>query len=80
MTFQNIKPGDRVRFLLRPTGRGYTEAFTAKVNPLLIFPDHVVVNHGNNGTVVDSRNFIKVIRGFRTVEDSRAVWTGKVQS
>lgn len=34
---------------------------TAKVNPLLVFEDHVVVNRGNNGTVVDRSNFISQV-------------------
>jgi hypothetical protein len=66
MAFQNIKAGDRVRFAIRaPTGPILSH-ITAKVNPLLIFDHHVVVNHGNNGTVVDSRNFLCIIKTHRS--------------
>lgn len=59
MSFRNIKAGDRVRFVIRHS-YGMT-THTAKVNPLLIFHGHVVVNHGVNGTVVDGGNFCRIM-------------------
>jgi hypothetical protein len=56
MSFQNIRPGDRIRFSVRG------QTVTAMVNPLLIFPTHVVVNHGNNGTVVSDTNFLHIVK------------------
>lgn len=63
MNFKNINPGDKVRFLTFANGR-FSPPVTrsAKVNALLIFPHHVVVNYGPNGTVVDARNFVAVVR------------------
>lgn len=68
MSFQNLKGGDRIRFL-RPNGLKLQggkatpeyRATTAKVQRLLVFEDHVVVNLGGQyGTpyVVDSTNYI----------------------
>lgn len=52
-SFQGIKPGDKVTFRDR-SGREHT----AKVNPLLIFATHVVVNYGNFGEIVDRANYV----------------------
>ena len=64
MSFENLKGGQRVRFWLR-SGTGPKGAESkqrvAKVQPLLVFADHVVVNLGGKyGTpaVVDASNFI----------------------
>lgn len=68
MSFQNLKGGDKVRFW-RPAGLGIKNGkavqeyakCTAKVQPLLVFATHVVVNLGGKyGTpfVVDASNFI----------------------
>lgn len=56
--FQNISAGSLVRFRIwnRATGR-YTTV-SGKVNPLLIFGCHVVVNRGPFGSVVDSANYV----------------------
>ena len=58
MSFKNIRAGDRVKFLDYAGGNTFVERI-ARVNPLLIFPDHVVVNHG--GRVVNSSNYISHI-------------------
>ena len=64
MSYKGIKPGDRVKFKqyagMGLKGPEYKEA-VAKVNPLLIFDEHVVVNYGNNGQVVNAKNFIGVV-------------------
>lgn len=65
MAFQGIKAGDVVEFqryfgLSLSKGRDVS-VYQAKVNPLLIFEDHVVVNYGNNGSVVNASNFIRVM-------------------
>jgi hypothetical protein len=58
MSFQNIQDVDTVVY------RGADgKKRGAKVNPLLIFTHHVVVNRGNNGTLVNDRNFVSVIKG-----------------
>lgn len=68
MAFQNLKGGDKVRFRMRSgmkvVGRkavpDYVEK-VAKVQPLLVFADHVVVNLGGQygkPYVVDAGNFI----------------------
>jgi len=53
--FMNIKPGQRVYYRDRNGVKKY-----GKANALLLFPDHVVLNVGNFGVVVDIDNFIKV--------------------
>jgi hypothetical protein len=58
-TFQNLNPGDSVRFRYRDTEK------TAPVLRMLTFPDHVVVKFGPCGHVVDSNNFIRVVRRKR---------------
>lgn len=62
MSFKNIRTGDRVVFLayngMGPNGPEFKEV-NGRVNPLLIFEDHVVVNHGNNGHVVNADNYIR---------------------
>jgi hypothetical protein len=59
--FKGIGAGDRVKFLVYAgmgrNGPEYREA-TATVNRLLIFEDHVVVNHGTCGQVVNAENYI----------------------
>jgi hypothetical protein len=60
MSFKNLQRGDKVRFLVYANGRFSPPVErVARVNPLLIFPDHVVVNYGTFGTVVDDRNFVR---------------------
>lgn len=63
-TFKGIKAGDRVAFWVKiglPLGgKPEMRRCNGKVNPLLIFEDHVVVNHGSCGTVVDESNLIVV--------------------
>lgn len=68
MSFENLRGGDRIRFRM-PGGLGikagrtfreYSER-TAKVQPMLVFETHVVVNlGGRHGTpfVVDAENYI----------------------
>ena len=68
MSFQGLKGGDRIRFLRRGgigirNGKTFQEyaPCTAKVQRLLTFPDHVVVNLGGKyGTpyVVDISNYL----------------------
>lgn len=68
MSFQGLKGGDRIRFLrpngLKVMGGKATQEYratTAKVQPMLVFEDHVVVNMGGQyGTpyVVDSGNYL----------------------
>ncbi len=67
MSFKGIKAGDRIKFRqyagLGLNGPEYRDA-VAKVNPLLIFPGHVVVNVGGKHgipQVVDDANFIGVV-------------------
>ncbi len=59
--FMGIEAGDRVTFRMY-AGRGLKgpeyKPKTAMVNPLLIFEDHVVVNHGAMGQVVNTTNYI----------------------
>jgi hypothetical protein len=69
MGFQGLKGGDRIQFWIPsglrrlPTGQVAQDFVkrTAKVQPLLVFPTHVVVNlggkHGKPYTV-DESNFI----------------------
>ena len=68
MSFQGLKGGDRIRFWM-PNGMGIRGGRTvrewkqraAKVQPMLVFQDHVVVNlGGQHGTpyVVDSSNYL----------------------
>lgn len=59
--FYNIQPGDTVHWVDR-----FGVPRRAKVNPLLIFPGHVVVNHGPCGTVVDDSNYTHHTRTRRT--------------
>lgn len=64
-TFKGIIAGDRVKFRVC-NGRSIKNGKvvqdyavrTAKVNPLLLFEDHVVVYHGTFGQVVDSDNYL----------------------
>lgn len=68
MSFQGLKGGDRIRFIRRDgmnlRGGKAEQAYkpcVAKVQPMLVFPDHVVVNLGGRyGTpyVVDSSNYL----------------------
>lgn len=68
MSFQNLKGGDRIRFIRRGgmaiRGGKATQEYKpciAKVQPLLTFHDHVVVNLGGKyGTpyVVDISNYL----------------------
>lgn len=51
-SFMGIKAGATVRFTLRD------REYKAKVNPLLIFENHVMVNYGLCGTYVDSNNYV----------------------
>lgn len=53
-TFNGIKAGDTIWYKDRD---GKTKR--AKVNPLLIFSDHVMVNAGTFGTYVDEQNYVK---------------------
>ena len=46
---------DRVTYR-RPDGR----IAAGTVNPLLVFPSHVVLNIGNNGIVIDEHNIVGV--------------------
>lgn len=68
MSFMNLKGGDRIRFLM-PNGKSIRDgkvvqdykARTARVQPLLVFEDHVIVNLGGKyGTpgYVDSTNYL----------------------
>lgn len=65
--YRNLKPNQIVRFYVsngtRLTKSGKIvvdrKAVRSRVNPLLIFEDHVVVKHGTFGTVVDDSNFIQ---------------------
>ncbi len=41
--------------------RGVKKEMTAKVIKFLVFDDHVIVDHGRFGYVVDARNFIAVL-------------------
>jgi len=59
MSFENLRGGDLIKFRLRD------KELMAKVQHLLVFPSHVVVNLGGRyGTpaVVDANNFIKLVR------------------
>jgi hypothetical protein len=67
MAFQNLKGGQRVRFWIpngiSAKGQEWAQKI-AKVQPLLTFSDHVVVNLGGKyGTpyVVDANNFIEAL-------------------
>jgi hypothetical protein len=62
MNFMNIKRGDTVVFYKFDIN-GKSTIHKARVNPLLIFPTHVVVNHGNNGTVITETNFCGIDTG-----------------
>lgn len=53
-TFKGIRAGDTVWYKDRD---GKTKK--AKVNPLLIFSDHVMVNAGTFGTYVDESNYVR---------------------
>ena len=67
-TFNGLRGGDVVKFWV-PNGtkiQGGKRVVDwavrkAKVNPLLCFADHVVVNHTSTGTVVDERNYISQV-------------------
>jgi hypothetical protein len=65
-TFQDLNAGDTVRFRMpNGIGRNGPEYKAAKgtVIKYLVFQDHVCVNVGRgNPQVVDSRNFISVVR------------------
>lgn len=54
--FMGIQPGDRVRFRLFVAGT--PSETVASVNRLLIFDEHVVVNYGPFGKVVNALNYI----------------------
>ena len=64
--YRNLKPNQKISFKisngLRLNKRGQIvqdyKIVSAKVNPLLIFEDHVVANYGHCGTVVDDSNFV----------------------
>ena len=68
MSFENLKGGDRIRYWRAngtklEGGKAVTDwkQKVAKVQPLLVFADHVVVNEGGRyGTpyVVDAGNYI----------------------
>lgn len=53
-TFKGIRAGDTVWYRDR---NGLTKK--AKVNPLLIFENHVMLNAGTFGTYVDEQNYVK---------------------
>jgi hypothetical protein len=68
MSFQNLRGGDRIRFLI-PNGKrivnGRVEqeykAVVAKVQPMLVFDDHVIANLGGKygrPAYVDSVNYL----------------------
>lgn len=58
-----VRGGDTIEFWV---GRGdQRRPVKAKVNRLLVFPTHVVASYGNNGTVVDHSNFIRVVKKAR---------------
>lgn len=68
MSFMNLKGGDRVEFRqyagLGLKGPEYKNR-VAKVQRLLVFDDHVIVNLGGPyGTpgLVDASNFVRVVR------------------
>jgi hypothetical protein len=65
--FENLCAGDSVQFLLPvETSRGLVRAErTARVLPLLVFADHVVVAYGACGHVVDTSNFVRRVRRGR---------------
>jgi len=58
----HIRANDRVTILapngIGLNGREYKER-TGRVNPLLIFPTHVVLNIGTFGMVADNRNIVR---------------------
>lgn len=63
MTFKNIKAGDKVTFWntgygLDANRKQIRRKVTAKVNGMLLFDGHVVVNHTAFGKVVDEGNYI----------------------
>lgn len=67
MNYRNLKPNQKIRFKI-PNGQRLDfktgqiiqeyKTVSAKVNPLLIFEDHIVANYGVFGTVVDDSNFV----------------------
>jgi hypothetical protein len=73
MAFQNLRGGDRVRFRMRAgmkiVGTSVVPDYVtrvARVQPMLVFEDHVVVNLGGRyGTpaVVDASNFLGKVGG-----------------
>lgn len=70
MTFQNVKPGDRVT-ALRPNGIGRNGPEWTRVTgrAVLCFPSHVVLNIGGRyGTpfVVSADNFISATVGAKS--------------
>jgi hypothetical protein len=54
-SFQGIRAGDMIDFKDRDG-----KIVRAKVNPMLIFSGHVIVKKGNNGTIVNSENFVRI--------------------
>lgn len=65
MAFKDIKAGDKVKYRAY-AGMGLKgpeyKIKIAKVNPLLIFAHHVVVNAGDIPQVVNEQNFVEVIK------------------
>jgi hypothetical protein len=68
MSFMNLKGGDRVRFYQYAGrtlgGEANYRKRVAKVQPLLVFEDHVVVNLGGphgKPAVVNAENFIEKV-------------------
>ena len=63
-TYKGLQGGQKVKFKVYDgmgiDGPKYAVKI-AKVNPMLIFDDHVCVNHGWAGTVVDDRNFMGIV-------------------
>lgn len=63
--FRNLYSGDSVEFLVRLGGHGKNTmrtTRTARVLPLLVFPDHVQVNYGTCGYTVNASNFVRLVR------------------
>lgn len=59
--FKGLSAGDLVEF--RTAGRpGDGVLRTARVLKLLVFADHVVVNHTSCGWVVNAQNYVRTVR------------------
>ena len=56
MSYKGIQKGDMVKF--RKWNIDGSRIYTRKVNAMLIFDDHVCVNFGSFGEVVDNQNYI----------------------